>query len=159
MHPLDRLPFGGTLPTLTLTPRPLCEPRAQPDLEPVLSFPILPGVSLLLDLHIMMYFQLRVIVGKLGGSGGMSWVPGVPRVALFWGGEKILPRKDLTYPTMHPKVQLPPLSFQSACQPCCANPPGQEALKRVCVMRIGDLEPSMEVRTPTGCLLCTWPAV
>lgn len=26
-HPLDRLPFGGTLPTFTLTPRPFRGPR------------------------------------------------------------------------------------------------------------------------------------
>lgn len=46
-------------------------------LELALSFPILQGVGLLLDLNIMMYFQLRVKVGKPGGSGGMSWVPRV----------------------------------------------------------------------------------
>lgn len=43
---------------------------SKPDPGPGLSFPFLRGAELVLDLGIVMHFQLRV--GKLGGPGCMS---------------------------------------------------------------------------------------
>lgn len=82
-------------------------------------------MGLLLDLHIMMYFQLRVKVGKLGGSGSISWVPGVSYVNLFCGGDQILPGKDLSYNTTHPKDSCHYCHFKVSASPAVQTQQGR----------------------------------
>lgn len=84
-------------------------------------------MGLLLDLHTMMYFQLRVIVkvGKPGGSGSMGWVPGVSYVTLFCDGNQILPEKDPSYSTTHPKYSCHYCHFRVSASPAAQTQQGR----------------------------------
>lgn len=84
-------------------------------------------MGLLSDLHIMMCFQLRVIVkvGKPGGSGTMSWLPGVSYVTLFCDGDQILPEKYLSYPTTHPKYSCHYCHFRVSASPAVQTQQGR----------------------------------